>query len=245
MVIDMPKLVNLELSKIVMEESIRKMLDEEAINELCSSFKRHGLLQPVIVQPLERGLYGLLVGVRRFRAAEKAGLETIPCLVLDEPLKPDEAIEARLIENLQREDLDPLDESEAYLALKEMGYSLAAIARRLGKSRPYVSKRVRLLRLHLKLREAVRRRTLTPGHAHALLRLEPEQQLALAEEVIEKGLSEKQTREKVRGLLGKTFPWRLIPVHLSPEAFETLQRIAPDGDVKRLIQETIERLIKT
>jgi ParB family chromosome partitioning protein len=79
-------------------------------------------------------------------AARKAGLESIPALVLDEALKPDEAIEARLIENLQREDLDPLDEAEAYQALQELGYSLAEIGRRLGKSRPYVSMRVKLLR---------------------------------------------------------------------------------------------------
>jgi ParB family chromosome partitioning protein len=75
-------------------------------------------------------------------AARKAGMESIPALVLDEALKPEEAIEARLIENLQREDLDPLDEAEAYQALKDMGYSLAAIGRRLGKSRPYVSQRL-------------------------------------------------------------------------------------------------------
>jgi len=103
---------------------------------------------------------------------------------LDEVLKPEEAIEAHLIENLQREGLDPLDEAEAYLALKEMGYSLAAIGRKLGKSRPYVSTRVRLLKLHPKLREAVRHRTLTPDHAHALLRLkDPKQQMALAEQI--------------------------------------------------------------
>lgn len=113
---------------------------------------------------------------------------------MDEPLKPDEAIEARLIENLQREGSDPLDEAEAYQALREMGYSLAAIGRRLGKNRPYVSTRVRLLRLHPALREAVRCRTITPDHAHALLRLEdPEQQLALAEEVQAEGLSVHET----------------------------------------------------
>jgi ParB family chromosome partitioning protein len=91
---------------------------------------------------------------------------------LDEVVKPEEAIEARLIENLQREDLDPLDEAEAYMALKEMGYSLTAIGKRLGKSRPYVSQRVKLLRLHPKLREAVRHQTITPDHAHTLMRLE-------------------------------------------------------------------------
>jgi len=93
-------------------------------------------------------------------------------------------LETRLIENLHREDIDPLDEAEAYEALREMGISVSAIARRVGKSRPYVSKRLRFLRFHPRLREAVRWGTLTPGHCQALLRLEPEQQLSLAEQVM-------------------------------------------------------------
>jgi ParB family chromosome partitioning protein len=165
---------------------------------------------------------------------------------LDEALKPEEAIEARLIENLQREDLDPLDEAEAYQALQELGYSLTAIGRRLGKSRPYVSMRVKLLRLHPELREAVRSGKLTPDHAQALMRLkEPEKQLALAEQVQAKGLSVHETRQRVRELLGKKFKWKLVPVRLTPETYEALQKIAPNGDVKKLIIETIQKLIQT
>ena len=179
-------------------------------------------------------------------AARRAGLETVPVLVLEEALKPEEAIEARLIENLQREDLDPLDEAEAYQALKEMGYSLTAIGRRLGKSRPYVSQRVKLLRLHPKLREAVRHGALTPDHAHTLMRLkEPEQQLALAQKVQAEGLSVHETRQRVRQMLGKEIKWRLVPVRLNPETYEALQKIAPEGDVKRLIQETIKKLVQS
>jgi ParB family chromosome partitioning protein len=168
-------------------------------------------------------------------------------LVLKEALKPEEAIEeARLIENLQREDLDPLDEAEAYMALKEMGNSLTAIGRRLGKSRLYISQRVKLLKLHPELREAVRRRTLTPDHAHALTRLKnTEQQLTLAQEAQAKGLSVHETRQRVREMLGKELKWRLVPVRISPETYEALQKIAPEGNVKRLIIETIERLIQT
>jgi ParB family chromosome partitioning protein len=178
----------------------------------------------------------LVIGARRLMAAKQAGLESISALVLEE------AIEARLIENLQREDLDPLDEAEAYMALKGMGYSLTAIGRRLGKSRPYVSQRVKLLRLHPKLREIVRHRTITPDHAHALLRLkDPEQQLTLAQKVQAEGLSVHETRQRVRKLLGKEFKWRLVPVRLSPETYEALQKIAPEGDVKRLIKEILRR----
>lgn len=139
-----------------------------------------------------------------------------------------------------------MDEAEAYQALKEMGYSLTAIGRRLGKSRPYVSQRVKLLRLHPKLREAVRHRAITPDHAHALMRLkDPEQQLALAEQVQAKGLSVHETRQRVREILGKELKWRLVPVRISPETYEVLQKIAPKGDVKKLIRETIEKLIQT
>jgi len=188
----------------------------------------------------------LLIGVRRFLAAREAGLESIPALVLDEALKPDEAIEARHIENLQREDLDPLDEAEAYQALQDLGYSLTEIGRRLGKSRPYVSQRVKLLRLHPKLREAVRSGKLTPDHAQAIMRLkDPEKQLALAQEAQENGLSVHETRQRVREALGKELKWQLVPVRLDLETFEALKKIAPNGDVKRLIRETIEKLIRT
>jgi ParB family chromosome partitioning protein len=164
----------------------------------------------------------------------------------EEVLKPEEVIEARLIQNLQREDLDPLDEAEAYQALKEMGYSLTAIGKRLGKSRPYVSQRVKLLKLHPKLREAVRHGALTPDHAHAIMRLEnSEQQLALAQKVQAEGLSVHETRQRVREMLGKKPKWQLIPVRLDLETYEALKNIAPEGDVKKLIRETIEKLIQT
>ena len=201
----MTELVNLKLEEITVGEGVRRPIEEDSIKELSASFARHGVLQPVLVQPRE-GRYELLIGVRRLLAARRAGLETTPALVLDEPLKPDEAIEARLIENLQREGLDPLDEAGAYLALKGMGYSLAAIGRRLE---------------------------------------DPERQLALAEEVQAEGLSVHETRQRVREMLGKEFRWRLVPVRLSLDVYEALQRIAPEGDVKRLIQETIEKLIQT
>jgi len=220
--------------------------EEKSLEELAASIARHGMLQPILVEPTEEeGRYRLLVGERRLRADKMAGLETVPVHVLEEPLKPDEALEAKLVENLHREGLDPLDEAEAYAALRETGMKVAAIAKRVGKSRQYVSKRMRLLRLHPKVRETVRSRTITTGHGQTLLRLEPEQQLSLLEDVQARNLTEKETRQRVREILGKPLPWRLVPVRLSIENFEALQKIAPEGDVKRLIQETIEKLIQT
>jgi len=235
----------LELDSILVEEGVRKTPgDEKSLEELASSIARHGVLQPVLVEPAEEGRYKLLIGERRLKAAVKAGLKAVPAVVLDEPLRPDEALEARLVENLQREGLDPLDEAEAYAALKEMGVKVSAIARRVGKSRPYVSKRMRLLRLHPTVRKDVREGTITPGHSQALLRLPPEQQLSLVEQVKAENLSVRETRQRVREIIGKPLKWQLIPIRLNLETFEALKRIAPGGDVKRLIEETIQKLIQ-
>jgi len=236
----------LELGSILVEEGVRKTpSDEKSLEELASSIARHGILQPVLVEPAEEeGRYRLLIGERRLKAAVKAGLSHVPAVVLDKPLRPDEALEARLVENLQREGLDPLDEAEAYAALREMGVKVSAIARRVGKSRPYVSKRMRLLRLHPAVRKDVREGRITPGHSQALLRLPPEQQLSLAEQVKAENLSVMETRQKVREIIGKPLKWRLIPVRLDLETFEALKRIAPNGDVKKLIEEAIQKLIQ-
>jgi len=235
----------LDLDSILVGEGVRKTPgDEKSLEELASSIARHGVLQPVLVEPAEEeGKYKLLIGERRFRAAVKVGLKSVPAIVLDEPLRADEALEARLVENLQREGLDPLDEAEAYAALKEMGVKVSAIARRVGKSRPYVSKRMRLLRLHPVVRKGVREGTITPGHSQALLRLEPEQQLSLAEQVKTENLSVMETRQRVREIIGKPLKWRLIPIRLDLETFEALKRIAPDGDVKKLIQDVINKML--
>ena len=235
----------LDLDSIVLGEGLRKTPgDKASLRELADSIARHGVLQPVLVEPVGEGKYRLLIGERRFRAARMVGLDKVPAIILDKPLGLEETLETRLIENLHREDVDPLDEAEAYEALREMGITVSAIARRVGKSRPYVSKRLRLLRLYPRLREAVRRGTLTPGHCQALLRLEPEQQLSLAEQVMAENLSVRETRQRVREILGKPLRWQLIPIRLNLETFEALKRIAPEGDVKRLIQEIIQKLLK-
>ena len=241
----MTEIVEVDLGDIVVKEDVRKILDEGSIEELSSSIQRHGVIQPITVQPTPDGRYELLIGSRRVMAAKHAGLERVPAIVLEKALKGEEALEAKLVENLHREGLDPLDEAEAYQQLRDMGHNVSEVARRVGKPRYYVSKRLRLLRLHPELREGVRHRTLKPGHAHALLRLEPKQQLALATQIQSEGLSVKETRHRVREILGKELKWRLVPVRFSLEVYETLRRIAPEGDVKRLILETVEKLVQT
>jgi len=101
------------------------------------------------------------------------------------------------------------------------------------------------LKLHPRLREATRRGSLTPGHCQALLRLEPEQQLSLAEQVIAENLSVRETRQRVREILGKPLKWQLIPIRLDLETFEALKRIAPEGNVKKLIEDAIKHILTT
>ena len=122
------------------------------------------------------------------------------------------------MENLHREGLDPIDEAEAYAALRGMGVSVSEIARRVGKERTYVS------------------------HQMRPLRLKPEQQLSLAEEILEKGLTLAETRERVREILGKPLKWRLIPIRIEVEAYDRLKRIAPDGDVAKFLKQAVENL---
>jgi len=116
---------------------------------------------------------------------------------------------------------------------------VSAIARLVGKVRPYVSRQMRLLRLHPKVRE----KNIQREQALALLRLEPFQQVAMAEEVMEKGLTMEETRERVREILGKQLRWRLVPIRIETEAFERLRAMAPDGDVAKLVKEAVERLL--
>ncbi len=103
---------------------------------------------------------------------------------------------------------------------------------------------MRLLRLHPKVREALRNRTLPREHALSLLRLEPYQQIALAEEVMEKGLTMQVTRDRVRRLLGKELKWRLVPIRIEPAVYDRLVTIAPEGDASELLKQTVEKLLQ-
>ena len=239
----MVRFEDLNIEQIDVEEGIRHAIEREPLEELAASIARHGVLHPLVVEPSEEGRYNLQIGRRRLEAARMAGLETVPALVLDAPLGPEESLAVRLVENLHREDLDPIDEAEAYATLREMGVKVSEIARRVGKERTYVSHSMRLLRLHPKVREAVRQHTLPREHALTLLRLQPEQQLELAEGVMEGGLTMVETRERVRELLGKPLKWRLVPIRIEPDVYERLRQLAPGGDVAELLKQAIERLL--
>ncbi len=238
----MPRFDQINTEEITVDEGVRQSIDEKALDELVASIKEHGILQPIIVEKTEEKQYKLHIGSRRTAAARILGLEKVPALILNDPLESKKALELMIVENLQREDLDPIDEAEAYDNLRGMGVKVSEIARRVGKARTYVSHQMRLLKLHPKIREAVRQNALHREHALALLRLKPGQQLELAEEVMEKGLTTPETRNRVRELLGKELKWRLVPIRIEPAVYEKLESIAPDGDVEKLLKKAIDEL---
>ncbi|WP_022797683.1 ParB/RepB/Spo0J family partition protein [Thermus islandicus] len=167
----------------------RRRFRQESLEELALSIREKGLLQPLLVRPKGNG-YELVAGERRFRAAELAGLAEVPAMVRD--LTDREALELSLVENLQREDLSPVEEARGYQALLGMGLTQEEVARRVGKARSTVANALRLLQLPEEALEALDRGEITPGHARALLMLEPEDRLWGLKEILQKGLSVRQ-----------------------------------------------------
>jgi ParB family chromosome partitioning protein len=168
----------------------RTEFDDTAIEELAESIRAQGVIQPIVVSPEADGAYTIIAGERRWRAARRAGLETVPVVV--RPVAGDrELLELALVENLQRSDLNPLDEAEAYLALQEkFGVSQEEIAGRVGKARTTVTNALRLLRLPEEVKELLRAGQLTAGQARPLLGLATaEEQVLLAERAVRQGLS--------------------------------------------------------
>jgi ParB family chromosome partitioning protein len=175
----------------------RKNFDEESIEELARSIRDNGLLQPVVVMR-KGGRYELIVGERRVRAARKAGLKEIPALVKD--YAEGKLLDLALIENVQREDLNPVEEATAYrMILDRDMVTQEELAGRLGKSRSYVANMVRILDLPRDVREHVSRGTLSVGQAKAILSLETEgERRALAKKILSESLTVRQTEDIVK-----------------------------------------------
>jgi ParB family chromosome partitioning protein len=167
----------------------RKRFPEEALRELARSIEQKGVLQPILVEQLEEGSYRIVAGERRFRAAQLAGLSEVPVLV--RRFTELEKTEISLIENLQREDLSPVEEASGYKALMEQGeMTQEEVAKRVGKSRPAVANALRLLKLPKPMLEALDRGRMDPGHARAILSLvNPSDQELLFQRVTTRGLS--------------------------------------------------------
>ncbi|EAC4443009.1 ParB/RepB/Spo0J family partition protein [Listeria monocytogenes] len=177
----------------------RKIFDTKAINELRDSIKIHGVLQPIILRNTDKG-YEIVVGERRFRAAKEAKLKEIPAVVRD--LTEEEMMELSVIENLQREDLSPLEEAESYqFLMKKLGLTQAKLAERVGKSRPYIANFVRLLTLPEEVQVMLRDGSLSAGHGRVLLGLKLKKNIIpTAKKAVAQGLTVRQLEDVVNNL---------------------------------------------
>lgn len=171
---------------------------EEDLSQLAESIRESGVLQPVLVRPAANGRFELIAGERRFRASERAGLTDIPALI--KPMSDDESLLVAIVENVQRADLNPIEEGEGYRLLQdEFGLTQEEVARRVGKSRPAIANALRILQLPESMRAEIRAGRLTAGHARALLAIEdPEEREAVARAVLEEGLSVREAEQEAR-----------------------------------------------
>lgn len=191
--------VTLKLSEIEPnKQQARKQFDEETISELAASIEEHGILQPLLVRPLISGGYQLVAGERRWRAARTVGLSEIPVII--KALSDEEATIISLIENLQRENLNPVEEAYGFQDLiNTYGLTQEDVAKKVGKSRTAVTNTLRILKLPEKVIEFVRQGKLSAGHAKALAGMENDALILTATEIIiNKGLSVRETEKLVK-----------------------------------------------
>ena len=183
----------------------RKLFDQEALEALAASIRQYGIVQPIVVQKKADG-YELIAGERRWRAAQLCGLKTIPAIIKE--YTDDIATEISLIENIQRENLDAIEEAAAYqMLLQEFGLTQEQVAEKVGKSRSHVANMMRLLQLPTQIKEWISQGKLTMGQTRPLLQLaNAQQQRDVAERIMEQGLSARQVEALVRTLLAEKKP---------------------------------------
>lgn len=204
-------------------------MSQDSLEELADSIRAQGLVQPIVVRPINDGHYEIIAGERRWRASKLAGLETIPALVRDVPDR--NAIAMALIENIQRENLNPMEEANALHRLREefsMTHQEAAEA--VGRSRAAVSNLLRLRNLNDEVKRLVENCDLEMGHARALLALEGDQQSTAAQHIVEKGLSVRETEQMVRRLQK--------PIKDKPVQSEAI--MAEIDEIKKLISDKLD-----
>ncbi len=201
-------------------------MDQASLEELAQSIKAQGVMQPIVVRLIAKNSYEIIAGERRWRAAQLAGLEVIPALVRD--VTDEAAIAMALIENIQREDLNPIEEAMALQRLqKEFELTQQEVANAVGKSRASVANLLRLINLPDEVKTLLAHGDLEMGHARALLGLPAEQQVEAARQVVARGFTVRQTEALVRNMLADT------PVKQQPVV---------DPDVQRLEKKLAERL---
>jgi ParB family chromosome partitioning protein len=179
----------------------RTNFDEERLEHLAQSIRANGIIQPLLVRKTSAGRYQLVAGERRWRASQRAGLQRVPCVVREIP--EDKMLELALIENIQRQELNAIEEAHAYKRLIEsLGLTQEMVAQRVGRDRTFITNYLRLLRLPEDIQGLVEAEQLSMGHARALLGVdEPNIQRKLAKEIIDKGLSVRQTERTMKRIV--------------------------------------------
>ncbi|MET0380036.1 MAG: ParB/RepB/Spo0J family partition protein [Spongiibacteraceae bacterium] len=206
----------------------RRDMNQEALEELANSIRAQGLMQPIVVRPIGIDKFEIIAGERRWRAAQLASLDKVPVVIRD--VGDDAAIAMALIENIQREDLNPMEEAIALARLQqEFELTHQQIADAVGKSRATVTNLLRLMSLRDEVQRLLEHGDLEMGHARALLSLPPEQQVSTAQTVVSKGLSVRQTEALVRTLQENLSKPKTAPARVDP-------------DIKRLQEELSEKI---
>ena len=201
----------------------RVVFDPEKLEELAKSLKSKGVLQPIVVRPAEGG-YQIIAGERRWRASQRAGLQSIPAIIQD--VSDREMVELALVENIQRDDLNAIEEAQAYQMMNsQFGLTQEQIAGRVGRSRVAVANTLRLLQLPQVVQSMVVNDQLSMGHARALLPLPQSEQLRLARFIAEKGLSVRQTEARVRRLLAEPKSGKAAAIRKDPNLKDAERRL--------------------
>ena len=196
------QIVNVKISDIYPNNTQPRIhFDEDKIIALCESIKKHGVLQPIVLRKDEDGKYMIIAGERRYRASIMAKKQEIPAIIKNIPIK--EVMEIALVENLQRENLNIIEEGKAYKNLIEEYHSTQEeIAELVGKSRPYITNTMRLLNLSEEVKKYIELNKISPGHGKALLRVSDEmKQIELAQRIINENLSVRKTEEIVKNIV--------------------------------------------
>ncbi|EIJ80153.1 parB-like partition protein [Bacillus methanolicus PB1] len=199
-----------EIKKIPIEDIVpnrfqpRTVFDDEKIEELARTIHTHGIIQPIVVREFGKNQFEIIAGERRWRAMKKLGWDEVPAIIKN--LNDTETASMALIENLQREELSPIEEAVAYGKLLELhNLTQEALAQRLGKGQSTVANKLRLLKLPNEVQEALLNKNITERHARALIPLkDPDKQVKLLQEIIDKNLNVKQTEERVAKMLDQT-----------------------------------------
>lgn len=177
----------------------RREFDDDALASLTQSIRSQGIIQPLLVRPMPNGTFEIIAGERRWRASQAAGLKEVPVVIRE--LEDGKALEVAIVENVQRDDLNAIDEADGYLRLvNEFNYTHEEMARVTGKSRSHITNLMRLLALPSKIKAFLQSKEISMGHARALLAVSEDEslQLRLAKQVIKKGLSVRETEKLVR-----------------------------------------------